>query len=237
MRILAVDTSSLAASAALTEDGVLLGESYSNVRLTHSRTIMPMVQQLFVNTGSSLEQVDLFAVSTGPGSFTGLRIGLSAVKGMAFGLEKPCVAVSTLECLAENLAGVEGILCPVMDARCKQVYTALFSCEAGGVPTRLEEDMAIPLEELENLLARQNRPVFLVGDGAKLCYNEFNERLPGLYLAPMQLLHQRAASVAAVGAQLADRGEVLSAAQLIPTYLRLPQAERELLAKKLQQKG
>ena len=97
--------------------------------------------------------------------------------------------------------------------------------------------MAIPLEELGNLLARQNRPVFLVGDGAKLCYNEFNERLPGLYLAPMQLLHQRAASVAAVGARLADRGEVLSAAQLIPTYLRLPQAERELLAKKLQQKG
>ena len=232
MKILALDTSSLAASAALWEDGQLLGENYTNVHLTHSRTIMPMVEQLFANTGCRLEEVDLFGVSTGPGSFTGLRIGLAAVKGMAFSIQKPCAGVSTLEALAQNLSLADGLVCPVMDARCKQVYTALFACTPGQGLTRLVEDSAMSLEDLEKILQTQNRPVFLVGDGAQLCYNEFNGRVNHLLVAPAPLLHQRAASVAQVAGRLARENKLLTPGELVPSYLRLPQAQRELLARK-----
>ena len=133
MKILAIDTSSQAASTALWEDGALLGEEYIRVKLTHSQTSLPMVQTLLQHTQTSLEEVDLLAVSVGPGSFTGLRIGIAAVKGIAYALGKPCGAISTLECLAHNFLGVDALVCAVMDARCKQVYTALFR-SVGGRP-------------------------------------------------------------------------------------------------------
>lgn len=139
MKILAIDTSSQSASCAVTEEGKLLGEFFTNVKLTHSQTILPMVENLLEQTRVALPEIGLFAVTDGPGSFTGLRIGLSAVKGMAHALGKGCVGVSTLEALAWNLSGMDAAVCPVLDARCSQVYTALFR-SGGDFPERLADD-------------------------------------------------------------------------------------------------
>lgn len=225
--ILALDTSSKAGSCALLRDGALLGEFFVNTALTHSQTAMPMVQSLLEITGVAIDQVDRFAVSTGPGSFTGLRIGIAAVKGMALATGKPCGGVSTLEGLAWNLAAFQGIVAPAMDARRSQVYTALFRMRDGEL-TRLEEDSALSLPELGERLAAISEPVMLVGDGAKLCRDALPER--NLLVAAEPLLHQRAGSVAVAVARLpADK--LCSAQALAPAYLRLPQAERERLAK------
>lgn len=225
MTILAMDTSSKAASCALLRQGELRGEFFLNAGLTHSQTIMPMVDHLLKTAGAELGSVDLFAVSTGPGSFTGLRIGISAVKGMAFACGKPCASVSTLEALAANLWGYPGYILPAMDARRSQVYTALFRCE-DGPPRRLWEDCALPVEELGERLFRLDGPVTLVGDGAELCRRSLGERFPRLKAAAPTLLHQRAGGVAMVAARLSQE-EWTDAAELSPAYLRLPQAERE----------
>ena len=228
MTILAIDTSSRAASCALLRDGVLAGEFFIDVQLTHSQTILPMVQSLLANTGIPMAQVDLLAVSGGPGSFTGLRIGIAAVKGMAMAVEKPCVLVSTLESLAWNLAAFTGVIVPVMDARRAQVYTAAFTWE-GGRLTRQSPDAALSVDALRQTLAPSPAPVMLVGDGAQLC-KEHMADLAHITVAPAALLHQRAASVALVAAGTAPSGRC-SAAALAPAYLRLPQAERERLAR------
>ncbi len=232
MKLLAVDSSSLAASAALWQEDKLLGEFFINAGLTHSQTLMPMVQQLLHTTGTALGDIDCFAVSVGPGSFTGLRIGIAAVKGMAFGLDKPCVPVSTLEGLAYNLQGFEGVVCPVMDARCQQAYTALFEAGPQGI-RRLTGDSALPLEQLAALLQEQKKPLRLVGDGALMCYNSLDKN-EGIATAPAALLHQRAASVGAAALRLARQGAFCPAEALEPAYLRLPQAQRELLARQAQ---
>ena len=228
MKILAIDTSSQSASCALTQEGKLQGEFYENVKLTHSQTILPMVQELLKTVRVPLEQVDLFAATGGPGSFTGLRIGLAAVKGMAHALGKPCVAVSTLEALALNLWGQDCLAAPVLDARCAQVYTALFQCGPFGA-RRLAGDAALSLEEAKNRLKNAGTPIFLVGDGAEMCYNRWKEELPGLRLPAPALRYTRAASVA-LAAGLPGHAPADPAA-LAPAYLRLPQAERELLAR------
>lgn len=229
MIILALDSSSQAASAALWRDGILLGESFLNTRLTHSQTLLPLVQHLLQMAEVGPDQPDLFAVSVGPGSFTGLRIGISAVKGMAFAAGRPCAAVSTLEALAANLVAFQGLICPVMDARCQQVYTALFQSQ-NGVLTRLCPDSALPLDQLEADLRQRHQEVLLVGDGAALCAGRLAD-VPWARLAPPALLHQRASSVAAVAAAQ-DQATWLTADDLAPAYLRLPQAEREYLMKK-----
>lgn len=230
MTILALDTSSRAASCALWRDGALLAEFFLNAGLTHSQTVMPMVRALLDAAGETPAAADLFAVSAGPGSFTGLRIGIAAVKGMAQALEKPCAAVSTLEALAENLAAFDGIVLPVMDARRSQMYTAAFRCGKGAV-ARLGEDAALDVAALgERIAAYAPEPVMLVGDGARKCL-ELLAGYPHLRVAPENLLHQRAGSVAAVAARLAASGAVCSAGELTPAYLRLPQAERERLAR------
>jgi len=224
---LAIDTSSQAASAAIVEDGIVAGEFFVNAKLTHSQTIMPMVDSLINCTRLSLDSIDAFAVSTGPGSFTGLRIGIAAVKGLAHALKKPVYAVSTLEGLAYNLSMVNGIICPVMDARCNQVYTAFFECENSKI-TRLSEDMAISIDELEQKINSYKKTVFFVGDGANLCYNILSNKC-NIVLCSSLIMHQRAASV---GAAAALGGlQLLSPSELAPSYLRLPQAQRELLAK------
>lgn len=228
MKLLAIDTSSRSASCAVTEDGVLLGEFYANVKLTHSCTILPMVQDLLARTSLTLAEMDAFGVTVGPGSFTGLRIGLSAVKGMAHGLGKPCVGVSTLEALAWNLQ-FPCEVAPVLDARCAQVYTALFRWE-DGVLTRLAPDEAISIAELEARLKNRGTPLFLVGDGAELCYNTFSGRVPCSLPSPA-LRFTRAAAAALACEQAFARGETVNPGALSPAYLRLPQAERELLAK------
>jgi len=223
-----MDTSAVAASAALWEDGRIIGESFVNVKLTHSQTILPMTQNLLNACGKDLSQVDEFAVSTGPGSFTGLRIGISAVKGMAFGTNKRCIPVSTLEALAYLLIGQECIAVAAMDARCQQVYAASFLVGRESVQ-RLSEDAALSIgqlwEQINNISS--DLPLILVGGGAQLCYNSWES--DRILLAPEHLRFQRASAVCM--AALPHRGMSVEPAQLVPQYLRLPQAQRELLQK------
>lgn len=226
MKILAVESSAVAAGAALCEDGKLLGEFFLNVGLTHSCTLMPMIESLLRYADVPVRDVDLFAVSNGPGSFTGVRIGVSTVKGMAHALAKPCAGVSTLLAMAYNLVGTDDLICCAMDARCNQVYTALFESKDGRIE-RLTEDDAIPLDSLREMLRAFDRRIVLVGDGAELCYNAFRGDLPQISLAPQALRFQRASGVAAaVWAQGAEQIAV-SAEELSVSYLRLSQAERE----------
>ena len=230
MKILAFETSAKAASVALMENGKLLGESYQNTGLTHSQTLMVMAEDLLKTCNLTAKDVNAVAVAAGPGSFTGVRIGVAAAKGFAWGGELPCYGVSTLEAMARNLGVYQGYVIPAMDARRNQVYTAIFYAENGRL-NRLEEDMAISLAELGEKIKNFAEPVFLVGDGAVLCYNTLLEEVPGLVLPPEHRLHQRAAGVALTAQAMMDAGETGNAAELTPNYLRLSQAERERLAR------
>lgn len=228
--ILAFETSAKAASVALLEGGVLLGESYQNTGLTHSQTLLSMAEDMIKNCGRSVQDVTAVAVAAGPGSFTGVRIGVAAAKGFAWAKELPCYGVSTLEAMATGLGIWEGLVVPTMDARRSQTYTAIFRAERGRL-TRVEEDCAISYAELAEKLKNCEEPVFLVGDGAVLCYNTLVDRVPGLVLPPEHKLHQRAAGVALVAQQQLDTGIDGDGASLAPNYLRLSQAERERLEK------
>lgn len=226
MRILAFETSAKAASVALLEDGRLIGEYYQNCGQTHSRTLMKMAQDLLDNCDVSVSDLSAVACASGPGSFTGVRIGVAAAKGLAWGAEKPCIGVSTLESMAHQALDFDGLICCAMDARREQVYNALFSCEQG-VLTRCTEDRAISLEELEKELKNTEKPKIMVGDGALLCYNTFGKNLPGCICAPEHLIMQRASGVALTAQKMLQNGAESGGAALIPNYLRLSQAERE----------
>lgn len=228
MKILALESSAKAASVCLWEEGKVLAESYQNTGLTHSRTLLPMCQSMLANCGIELEEVDVIAAASGPGSFTGLRIGLATAKGLAWPGEKPCYGVSTLEAMAWNLAHVDGVICCAMDARRNQVYNALFQAE-GGTLTRLTPDRAISLEELFQGPEAETRAQILVGDGAELCYNYAVPLGVDLVLAPPHLRFQRATGVARAAVLQAQRGELVTAGDLTANYLRLSQAERERL--------
>ena len=219
MRILSFESSAKACSVALLDNGALVGEYYQNCGQTHSRTLLKMAQDLLENCGA--ESVDAVACAAGPGSFTGVRIGVAAAKGYAWGKQLPCVGVSTLEAMAHQARSFTGIICCAMDARRDQVYHGLFSCRDGDL-TRLVEDCAISLEELGQELSAYTQPVLLVGDGAKLCH-----RTLGYPCAPEHLCMQRASGVALAAAAALARGETGDAASLAPNYLRLSQAERE----------
>ncbi|MBQ4153128.1 MAG: tRNA (adenosine(37)-N6)-threonylcarbamoyltransferase complex dimerization subunit type 1 TsaB [Oscillospiraceae bacterium] len=223
MKILAFDSSAKVAAVSVCTEDKILAETVLDTGLTHSHTLLPICSALLKTAQLELADIDGFAVSIGPGSFTGLRIGLAAVKGMAFGLDKPCYPVSTLEALSYNLNGLDGIACPVMDARRGQVYNALFSLENGS-SVRLCEDRAISIEMLYQELAQYEGTVWLCGDGAELCYRKLSELSDRIRLAPMALRFQRASGVAAAAFH---GGEPISASQLTPQYLRLTQAERE----------
>ena len=226
MRILAFETSAKAVSAALVEDGRLLGEYYQNSGQTHSRTLMQLAEDLLRNCDLTPADVDAVACAAGPGSFTGVWIGAAAAKGFAWGREVPCFGVSTLEAMVRAAAWADGIYCAAMDARRSQVYTALFSVEAGTM-TRVTEDAALSLEELGTRLQAQNGPKFLVGDGAALCYNTLGNDMPDLRLLPEHLRQQRAAGAALLAWDRLCAGEDPSGRDLTPNYLRLSQAERE----------
>lgn len=222
MLILALESSAKAASAALVEDGRLLAQSSQCSGLTHSRTLLPMAEDLLKNAEKTIRDVDLFAVAQGPGSFTGVRIGVSTVKGLAWASEKPCVGVSTLEAMAWHGLAAGGFVCPVMDARRQQVYNALFEIREGR-PIRLTEDRPIALEELAPQLKTLASPVFLVGDGAALTAKYLDSvRIP-YRLAPDNLVWQSAWGVAMAALDKAPG----TADDLLPVYLRLSQAERE----------
>ena len=228
MLILAFETSAKAASVALTENGKLLGESYQNTGLTHSQTLMVMAEDVLKQCGKLAADVDAVAVAEGPGSFTGVRIGVAAAKGFAWGKEIPCYGISTLEAMAESLGAFDGYVCPCMDARRSQVYNALFLAE-GGKLTRVSEDRAIALADLKEELKNVEKPVFLVVDGANLCYNTLREEVPNLVLPLEHRTHQRAVGVAILAQRMADAGIAPSGGELTPNYLRLSQAEREKL--------
>lgn len=233
MLTLGMDSSAAAASAALVENGRLLGEFYVNIKQTHSQTLLPMVQELLRSVGRSTGDLDVVAVSCGPGSFTGVRIGISCVKGIAFPNNIPCVGVSTLEAIAYGGMVWDGaVLCPVMDARCGQVYNGLFRAENGQLH-RIQEDRALSIANLEEECRSYGSSLLLIGDGAELCYRSFQSW--GARLAPENVRFQRASSVALLGERAAEEGRTISPADLAPVYLRLPQAEREL--KKRQQQA
>ena len=234
MKILALESSATACSVALCEDEALIAQSFQNNGLTHSRTLMPMAVSLLDNCGTALDAVELIAVAAGPGSFTGLRIGVAAAKGLAWPGNKPCAACSTLESMAWPLAHLEGrvIVC-AMDARRSQVYNALFHVSHGNC-RRIREDRAISLADLGQELKNLEEPIFLVGDGSILCYNTLLETLPGLVLPPEHRMHQRAEGVALEGWRMAKEGDTVSGAELVPNYLRLSQAERERLERQTQ---
>ncbi len=230
MNILAIDSSSKAASVAIVRDGKLVGDFFINTKITHSQTLLPMVDALLKSTKTKLSDIDTFAVSVGPGSFTGVRIGVCAIKGLAMASNKPCVAISTLLSMAYNLINSGAIVCAVMDARRGQVYNALFDVNNGKV-SRICEDRAISIGDLAKELKCAKyvtKKVILLGDAANMCYNKLLECGIDLQLAPEHLLYERASSVAFAAI---DADKTVSAEELVPVYLRMPQAERERLQK------
>lgn len=233
MRILAFDSTAVAASVCLLENGNVVGEFFINTKLTHSRTLMPMAQALLSAVDIPLESIDCFAVAHGPGSFTGVRIGVSTVKGLAAPKNTPCFPVSSLHSMAYNLQDAEGIVCAVMDARCHQVYNALFRVHAGEI-TRLCEDRALTIDDLAVECKEFSEAVILVGDGAALCAKDPAFAGMNVILAPEAKRQQRASSVALAAWHAIQNGEeTISPAEIAPLYLRLPQAERELKARTL----
>ena len=236
MNILALESSAPACSAALVRDGELVAQNYQNSGLTHSRTLLPMVDDMLRSCGKSLDGVDVIAVAAGPGSFTGLRIGVATAKGLSWGKGKLCAPCSTLESMAWPLVHLEGnlIVCD-MDARRKQVYNALFLA-LGDKLERLSPDRAISLETLGEELKNFHFPKIVVGDGAKLCYNILTEAGLTLKLAPRYLRMQCAWGVARAAEELAAQGALVKGRELEPVYHRLSQAERERLERERQTK-
>ena len=232
MLILAFETSAKAASVALMEENKLLGESYQNTGLTHSQTLLVMAQDLLKQCGRTAQEVTDVAVAAGPGSFTGVRIGVAAAKGLAWGRELPCWGASTLEAMALGLGAFDGFVCPVMDARRSQVYNALFRAEKGAL-TRVTEDRAIALSDLATELEKLAGPIYLVGDGSALTHKTLGQQLPALVMPPEHRMHQRASGVGLAALAMMARGEASDANALSPNYLRLSQAERERMEKGL----
>ena len=226
MLTLAFESSAKAASVALCEDGRLISQVIQCSGLTHSRTLLPMAEDLLKNAGTEMKQIDCFAVAQGPGSFTGIRIGIATVKGLAWAADKPCIGVSTLAAMAWNGVGAGGLICAVMDARRSEVYNALFRIEDGR-PVRLCPDRAISLSTLTEELRERGEAPFLVGDGTELASAFFREQHLEHRVPPENVRWQNAWGVAmeAAGKKLCTSQE------LLPVYLRLSQAERERQAR------
>lgn len=235
MKLLTLESSSLSASVCITEDTRLLAQSFQNCGLTHSATLLPMADHVLTASRLTLDDIDAVAVVTGPGSFTGIRIGVATAKGIADGKNLPCIAVSSLAGTAWNVALTDRLICPVMDARRGQLYNALFTSENGQL-TRLTPDRLILKDELKKELISLGKSVLLVGDGAQMCYNTFIgsgelDCIP----APPGLIFPCAHGAAMEAHRLAQAGQVMPAVQLMPFYLRQPQAVRERLKREADQ--
>lgn len=236
MKILALESSAAAASIAVAEEDKLLAQSFQNSGLTHSATLMPMAADLLKNTGLTLDEMDVIAVAAGPGSFTGVRIGVAAAKGLAWPGDKPCAPCSTLESMAWQCAHLDGEICAAMDARRNQVYCARFRAE-GGVLVRLTPDRAMGLDELAEEIRTSGSPQILVGDGALLAQRALEGQGLPCVLMPPHLLYQTAWGVARCALRMAREGQLVSAAAMAPSYHRLSQAERERLRREEAERG
>ncbi len=234
MKILALECSATPASVAILDGEKLLGQTFVNVKLTHSQTLMPMIENLLKASKTDINEIEGFAISNGPGSFTGVRIGISAVKGLAAAKKLPCAAVSTLYSMAQNYSDTNCIVCAVMDARCNQLYNAIFDIESGKI-TRICEDRALLcdelLEEIKIISQKNNKCVIIVGDGADIFYKAAMG-IENIKKAHPSREFQNAVGVGYAALPIFEKGETLSPNELLPFYLRLPQAERELKMKK-----
>lgn len=265
MLILGIESSAKSASVAVCDGERLIAQTQLNTAQTHSQTLLPVTADLLRNAGLSLSDMEMFAVAAGPGSFTGLRIGIAQIKAFASAENKPCAPVSTLEAMAWGVSGLmDGIVCAVMDARCEQVYTAMFEVRYGAV-LRLSEDAAISLADLDGEIKKLKKPVMLVGDGAEIWYNSCGRQRPdkdgsgssgettwkanfsaeaafpwdnefghmdgAIRMAPPQHRLQTGYGVCRAALELYSRGGTVAAAALEPQYLRMPQAERERIAR------
>ena len=229
MKLLAIECSAAPASAALWEDGKIRAASFVNVKLTHSQTLMPMVESVLSSSLTKPDKIGGVAVTAGPGSFTGIRIGISAAKGIAMPGGLPCIGVSTLFAIAHNFIGTDCLVCAVMDARCEQVYQGLFDISSGKI-TRLSEDEAISCknlaEKLKKVSQNAKKRVIIAGDGAEVFF-PFAAEIPLAEIAHEKDRFQNAVSTALAAAPLFAAGQAVTADELLPFYLRLPQAERE----------
>lgn len=231
MKILGVDSTATAASAAVFIDGKIVSLQFSNTGLTHSQTLLPMIDTALKNASLKVDDLDFVAVSNGPGSFTGVRIGVSAVKGIAQPLDIPCVSVSTTEVIAKPLENTGCYAVAVMDARCNQVYTAQFDCENGF--NRITPDEAITIDELGDKLKDVKKTIVLIGDGTKVAFNKLKDVLPNITVATASVVYQSAADVCVLAAEKVsvEDFKLTMAHDVLPNYLRLSQAERELKKK------
>lgn len=230
MDILAVETSASSASVAYVSDNKILGQFYINAGLTHSTTLMPMLENMLKTAKLELKKVDCFAVSIGPGSFTGLRIGIASVKGMALAENKPCVAVSSLEAIAWNFVQTDTIVCPLIDARCKRFFTAVFHCKKNGEVERLTEDTVLSYEKIADML-KPYENVILAGDGAESAYNLMNEMTENLIIAPLHQRFQQSVGVAMASKVIFESGRAVTSQEIQPSYISIPQAQSELQKK------
>jgi tRNA threonylcarbamoyladenosine biosynthesis protein TsaB len=236
MKILSVECSATPCSVAVIEDGKVLASGFVNVKLTHSQTLMPMIDAMLKASFTDIGDIEGFAVSEGPGSFTGIRIGISAIKGMAAAKKLPCVGVSTLRAMAENYSDTDCLVCAVMDARCNQVYNALFDV-SGGVITRLCDDRALMCDELKEEILKLNndKQIIIVGDGADVFY-PYVEGVEKVSKACESKRYQNAVGVGMAAYESFSKNDTINPEKLLPVYLRLPQAERELKLKRSQEK-
>lgn len=232
MKILGFDTAAKTASAALFDDGKIVSEFYLDSGFTHSETVLPMAKAVLDSARIAPSDIDLFAVNCGPGSFTGIRIGIAAVKALSMSLDKPCAAVSTLEALAYNLRGFSGTVCAVMDARCNQVYTAFFECDGNSVIRKTDDRTVLTdelFEDIKKIYSETGEKVWLIGDGAGLCIKKFGDDF--VKSAPAQLVFGHAFGTCFAAEKIFNDGKTLSAGEIVPNYLKLAQAEREKLQK------
>lgn len=234
MIILSVECTASPASVCIYDGEKILASSFINVKLTHSQTLLPMIESTLRSTLMTIDDIDGISVASGPGSFTGVRIGISAVKGLAAPKDLPCVGVSSLSAMANLFLDENCYVCPVMDARCDQFYNALFNIKDGKI-TRLCEDRAIMLDDLKNELEKIESKVIICGDGADKFCNSVPE-LKNIIIADKSRKFQSAVGVAFASYDKFTKGDTQKCGDLLPAYLRLPQAERELKSKQSEDK-
>lgn len=227
MKILGLDSSGIVASVAIVEDDVLIAEYTVNYKKTHSQTLLPMLDEIAKMTEFDLNSIDAIAVAAGPGSFTGLRIGSATAKGLGLALKKPLIAIPTVEGLAYNLYDISGLICPIMDARRKQVYTGIYRFTDHQLKV-VEDQMAVPMETVIEKLNQYGETVTFLGDGVPVFHELIAEKMTVPYsFAPAHVNKQRAAAVAALGEIYYRQGKTETAMEHVPDYLRVSQAERE----------